>query len=126
MEYSLKPIGVIHTAFSNPNQTPIKSLRFEVKGTVDVFPEYLDGITGIEEFSRIYLLYLFHQANQPVKLRVKPFLDEQEQGLFTTRYPVRPNPIGFSIVKVLKREGCTITFGGADMYDGTPLLDIKP
>jgi tRNA-Thr(GGU) m(6)t(6)A37 methyltransferase TsaA len=126
MEYSLKSIGVIHTPFSNPNQTPIQSSRSEVKGTVDVFPEYLDGITGIEEFSRIYLLYLFHQAIKPVMLRVKPFLDEQEQGLFTTRYPVRPNPIGFSIVKVLKREGCTITFSGADMYDGTPLLDIKP
>ena len=126
MEYSLKSIGVIHTPFSNPNQTPIQSSRSEVKGTVDIFPEYLDGITGIEEFSRIYLLYLFHQAIKPVMLRVKPFLDEKEQGLFTTRYPVRPNPIGFSIVKVLKRGGCTITFSGADMYDGTPLLDIKP
>ncbi|HPC06173.1 MAG TPA: tRNA (N6-threonylcarbamoyladenosine(37)-N6)-methyltransferase TrmO [Anaerolineaceae bacterium] len=126
MEYLLKVIGVIRTPFTNPDKTPIQSSRSEYRGTVDIFPEYLDGIIGIEEFSRTYLLYMFHQADQPVRLKVKPFLDEKEQGLFTTRYSVRPNPIGFSIVKVLSREGCTIKFSGADMFDGTPLLDIKP
>jgi len=126
MEHLFKEIGVIHTPFTNSGEMPIQSSRSDFRGTVEVFPKYLDGIIGIEEFSRIYLLYLFHQANRPVMLKVRPFLDEREQGLFTTRYPVRPNPIGFSIVKVLNRVGCTIAFSGADMFDGTPLLDIKP
>lgn len=126
MEHLFKEIGVIHTPFTNSGEMPIQSSRSDFRGTVEVFPKYLDGIIGIEEFSRIYLLYLFHQANRPVMLKVRPFLDEREHGLFTTRYPVRPNPIGFSIVKVLNRVGCTITFSGADMFDGTPLLDIKP
>jgi len=83
-------------------------------------------LDGIEEFSHIYLLYHLNQSNQLVSLHVKPFLDDQTRGVFTTRHPCRPNAIGLSIVRLLRKDDNRLTFCGADMLDGTPLLDIKP
>jgi len=126
MEYCFKPIGVIHTPILEPQGAPIQAARSELTGTVEVFPEYAAGLEGLEDFSHVYLLYVFHRAGQGAELQVKPFLDDRLHGLFATRYPRRPNPLGLSIVRLEGRQGSRLTFRGADMLDGTPLLDIKP
>ena len=106
--------------------TPIQASRSDINGTVEVFPQYQDGLDGIEEFSHIILLYGFHRSEQEISLKVKPFLDDRLHGIFATRYPCRPNPIGLSVVQLVERQANYIRFTGADMLDGTPLLDIKP
>ena len=126
MEFNFKPIGVLHTPNIEKEKSPIQSARSELAGTAEVFEEYQQGLTGIEDFSHIYLFYGFHKASRDVRLMVQPFLDDQLRGLFATRYPVRPNPLGISIVRVTGREGGNLHFTGADMLDGTPLFDIKP
>lgn len=125
MQITLEPIGVIHTPFIYKEETPIQSARSTALGSVEVFPEFSDGLQDLEGFSHIYLLYYFHQSSG-YSLLVKPFLDETLHGLFATRHPCRPNPLGFSIVHLLACQGNILQFEGADMLDGTPLLDIKP
>ncbi len=122
----MQPIGIIHTPNIEKKLTPIQAARSNLQGTVEVFPEYLDGLTGIEEFSHIFLFYEFHRTDDEVALLVKPFLDDKIHGLFSTRYPCRPNPLGFSVVRLNSRQGNILSITGADMLDGTPLLDIKP
>jgi tRNA-Thr(GGU) m(6)t(6)A37 methyltransferase TsaA len=122
----MKSIGVIHTSFTDKKGAPIQSARSEHEGIVEVDFEYSEGLDGIEGFSHIYLLYGFHCSEQNVSLKVQPFLDDQLHGVFSTRYPCRPNPLGLSIVQLIKRQGNLLYFRGADMLDGTPLFDIKP
>ena len=126
MEIMMKVIGVIHTPLIEKNNAPIQSSRSDIAGTVEVFPQYHDGLDGIEGFSHLYLLYGFHRCESEISLKVQPFLDDQLHGIFTTRYPNRPNPIGLSVVQLTERQGNLLNFKGADMLDGTPLLDIKP
>jgi tRNA (adenine37-N6)-methyltransferase len=126
MEITMKTIGVIHTPLLEKSDAPIQSSRSDIAGTVEVFPQYLEGLDGIEGFSHIILLYGFHQSEQEISLKVQPFLDDQLHGIFTTRYPNRPNPLGLSVVRLLNRKENRLEFLGADMLDGTPLLDIKP
>lgn len=121
-----KPIGIIHTPYTRKEETPIQASRSAAEGRVAVYPEYSPGLDGIEGFSHLILLYVWHQAPAPVALRVKPFLGDQETGLFATRYPCRPNPIGLSVVRLLERCGDVLLIRGVDMLDGSPLLDIKP
>jgi len=92
---------------------------------VEVFPEYADGLKDIEAFSHITLIYHLHQTDQ-VQLQVEPFLDDQKHGVFATRHPFRPNHIGISIVRLISRQGNRLEVAGVDMFDQTPLLDIKP
>lgn len=125
MEISMQPIGIIHSPFSDKEQTPIQASRSQAIGTVEVYPEFSDGLQDIEEFSHIYLLYVFHNSSG-YSLQIKPFLDDQEHGLFATRYPYRPNPLGISTVRLLFRQANVLTIEGVDVLDGTPLLDIKP
>jgi len=119
-------IGIIHSSILEKESSPIQSSRSDMEATVEIFPPYEDGLLGIEEFSHIYLFYEFHRMNPDIELQVKPFLDDQVHGIFATRYPVRPNPLGFSVVRLLERKRNILTVRGADMLDGTPLLDIKP
>ena len=125
MTYRMQPIGILHTPFSDKKQTPIQASRSEVRGQVEVFPEFEAGLQDLEGFSHIILLYYFHQADV-ISLMVKPFLDDQQHGLFATRYPSRPNQIGLSIVELISRREALLEIKGVDMLDGTPLLDIKP
>ncbi len=125
MEFIFKPIGVIRSPFTEKDKTPIQASRSQAVGQVEVYPEFADGLKDIEALSHIYLLYAFHES-QGYQLQVKPFLDDKEHGIFATRYPYRPNPIGFSVVKLLSREGNVLTVEGMDVLDETPLLDIKP
>lgn len=121
----MHPIGVIHSPFTDKDQTPIQASRSQAVGLVEVYPEFADGLMDIEELSHIHLLYVFHKSSGYV-LQVKPFLDDREHGIFATRYPYRPNPIGMSTVRLLFRQETALTVEGVDVLDGTPLLDIKP
>jgi tRNA (adenine37-N6)-methyltransferase len=123
---TLPPIGVIHSPHTREKETPIQPVYAEgIKGTVEVFPKYAEGLRDIEGFSHIYLLYHFHKA-EPIRLIVKPYLEDVFHGVFATRTPHRPNPIGFSVVRLIKREGNILHVQDVDILDGTPLLDIKP
>ena len=125
MDFVMQTIGIIHSPFNEKKQTPIQASRSQAVGSVEVYPEFADGLKDIEAFSHIYLLYAFHNSSG-YTLQVKPFLDDKEHGLFATRYPYRPNPIGISIVHLLSRKGSILNIEGVDVLDGTPLLDIKP
>ena len=125
MEFVMKPIGVIHSPFADKSQTPIQPSRSQAAGQVEVYPEFAEGLQDVEGFSHIILLYVFH-CSSGYTLRVKPFLDDQPHGLFATRYPCRPNPIGLSVVRLLARRNNVLEIEGVDVLDGTPLLDIKP
>jgi tRNA-Thr(GGU) m(6)t(6)A37 methyltransferase TsaA len=125
MEIIMYPIGIIHSPFTERDHTPIQASRSQAIGLVEVYPEFADGLKDIEELSHIYLLYAFHESSG-YALHVKPFLDDQEHGIFATRYPCRPNPIGISTVRLLFRQDNALTIEGVDVLDGTPLLDIKP
>jgi tRNA (adenine37-N6)-methyltransferase len=126
MDFLIRSIGLIHTPFQYTDRMPIQSSRSDTSGWVELDPEFSDGLQGVEEFSRIYLFYLFHLAGEADSLLVKPFLDDQLHGVFATRFPIRPNSIGFSNVQLVSRQENIIHFTGADMLDGTPLIDIKP
>ncbi len=120
------PIGKIHSPYDNIEDMPIQPTGAKgVEGTVEVDRKYIDGLKDLEGFSHIILLYHFH-LSEGFSLLVKPFLDDEEKGLFSTRAPKRPNPIGLSIMKLLDRDDNILKIEGVDVIDGTPLLDIKP
>jgi len=125
MEFLMRPIGVIHSPFTEKEGTPIQSARSQARGQVEVYPEYAEGLDGVEGFSYIFLFYVLHRSTS-YSLRVKPFLDDRLHGIFATRFPARPNPLGFSIVKLLGMHANMLEVEGLDVLDGTPLLDIKP
>lgn len=124
--FIFEPIGIIHTRFPQQEGTPIQSaMAREETGMIEVFPEFAEGLLDIEGFSHLFLFYAFHQSGKGA-LKVKPYLDTIEHGIFATRAPKRPNPIGLSIVQLVARIGNSLEIAGIDMLDGTPLLDIKP
>jgi tRNA-Thr(GGU) m(6)t(6)A37 methyltransferase TsaA len=125
MEFIMRPIGMIYSPFTDSSQTPIQSCRSQAIGQVSVFPEYAEGLADLEGFSHIFLLYAFHQSIG-YELLVKPFLDDMVHGLFATRFPSRPNPIGLSVVRILSIHDHIVEIRDVDVLDGTPLLDIKP
>jgi tRNA-Thr(GGU) m(6)t(6)A37 methyltransferase TsaA len=125
-EVRYKPIGIIHSAFKETEGLPIQSIAApDVEGLVEILPEYSQGLRDIEGFSHIFLIYHFHKARRP-QLMVKPYLDDHLHGVFATRAPVRPNPIGISIVRLVTVEENKLHIKDVDVVDGTPLLDIKP
>lgn len=121
-----EPIGLIRSPFQHKQDTPIQPYRSRASGQVELLPQYQEGLKDLEGFSHIYLLYLFHQADPGYDLAVRPFLDDQTKGLFATRYPRRPNPIGLSVVRLVRIVENVLQVDGIDVLDGTPLLDIKP
>jgi len=96
-----------------------------IKGTLELFIEYSGGLKDIDGFSHIILIYHFHLSQRYV-LEAKPFLAEETHGIFAMRAPARPNPIGISVVRLVKVEGNMLQVEDLDIVDGTPLLDIKP
>ncbi len=126
MGITFRSIGIIHTPFRDLSGMPIQPSAAEgVEGKVILDPALQEGLKDLEGFSHIILLYYFHQAGDP-KLLVKPYLDDEQRGLFATRAPRRPNGIGFSIVKLLEIQENILKVANVDILDGTPLLDIKP
>ncbi|MFN2152245.1 MAG: tRNA (N6-threonylcarbamoyladenosine(37)-N6)-methyltransferase TrmO [Anaerolineales bacterium] len=126
MSIQLTPIGVIHTPFQTLEEMPIQpTSEASQPGVVEVFPQYAEGLQDLDGFSHIYLIYHLHRV-QGVKLQVIPFLDTQPRGLFATRAPCRPNPIGLSLVRLERIEANRLYISRLDVLDQTPLLDIKP
>jgi tRNA-Thr(GGU) m(6)t(6)A37 methyltransferase TsaA len=125
MDYTMHPIGVIRSPFTDRRETPIQPSRSKSVGRVEVFPEFAEGLHDLEGFSHLIQLYVFHHSEE-YSLMVKPFLDDRLRGLFATRHPSRPNPIGLSVVSLLRADGTVLEIEGVDVLDGTPLLDIKP
>jgi len=123
---SIEPIGIVHSPFSELENMPIQPKGAkEVTGTLEIFPQFIEGLTDLEGFSHIYLLYNFHKAARTA-LTVIPFMDDSQRGVFSTRSPLRPNHIGLSIVELLGVEKNLVQVRGIDILDGTPLIDIKP
>jgi tRNA-Thr(GGU) m(6)t(6)A37 methyltransferase TsaA len=106
--------------------TPIQPCyATDCTGQVEIYPQYAEGLRDLEGYSHVYLLFYLHQAKK-MQLLVKPFLQDVERGVFATRAPCRPNPIGMSIVRLLAREKNILHIAGVDILDQSPLLDIKP
>lgn len=121
-----EPIGVIHTQYKSLRDMPIQPTGASLSsGRLIVNPQFTAGLTDLEGFSHIYLIYHFHQV-QNCKLVVTPFLDDKPHGVFATRAPKRPNPIGLSIVRLISIEENVLILNNVDILDGTPILDIKP
>jgi tRNA-Thr(GGU) m(6)t(6)A37 methyltransferase TsaA len=125
-EMRFHAIGFIHSPFKDPRGMPIQTKGAKgVKGIIEISPKYIDGLKDIQGFSHIILLYLFH-LSKGCSLTVTPFLDARSHGVFATRAPRRPMPIGISVVRLLKVKGRILHIENVDIMDGTPLLDIKP
>jgi len=125
-QITINPIGIIHTPFNNIKAMPIQPLAADgVKGHIELFPKYIEGLTDLAGFSHITILYHLHKING-YELKVKPFMDNKEHGIFSTKSPKRPNAIGLSTVKLLGIENNIIHIEMVDMLNGTPLIDIKP
>lgn len=126
MKMELKPIGWIHSPHREATGTPIQPRWANgIEGTVKLFPEFAAGLRDLDGFERVWLLFWCDRA-RPAQLEVIPYRDTQMRGVFATRAPSRPNPIGLSSVRLLAVEGATLRVADLDVLDGTPLLDIKP
>ena len=124
--FTFKSIGTIHSPHKILEETPIQPVFCrDIEGSITLNQEYADGLMSLHEFSHLYLFYYFNHSNK-TSLRLKPFLSDQEQGIFATRAPHRPNKLGMSLVRLDKIEGDTLYIRDLDILDGTPLLDIKP
>lgn len=121
-----QPIGVLRTPFKEISDMPIQPAGAQgVYGYIELNHELVDGLTDLDGFSHVTVLYHFHHTAE-VRLHVEPFLDKSSRGVFATRAPCRPNPIGLSVLRLHKVVGNLIELEGVDMMDETPLLDIKP
>lgn len=125
MKIEYQPIGVVHSPFIERKGTPIQPSRSKAAGSVEVFSEYAEGLSDLDGFSHIMLLCHLHKSTT-YRLKIVPFLDTELRGLFATRAPNRPNPIGLSVVRLVSVKDNILSIQGIDMLDGTPVLDIKP
>jgi tRNA-Thr(GGU) m(6)t(6)A37 methyltransferase TsaA len=124
--FSFRPIGIAHSPYKEKVGTPIQAIfDGQTEGSIEVFEPYQEGLEGLEGFSHIYVLYVFDRATE-AKLKVTPFLRDVKVGVFATRAPSRPNPIGLSILELKGRKGRFLHVLGLDILDKTPVLDIKP
>jgi len=122
----MRSIGVVHSPYADTAQVPKgPGARHDAEGVLEVFAPFEPGLTDIEGFSHLYVLWVFHRATG-VELLGTPPTDTRPHGVFATRSPRRPNPIGLTVVRLLRRDGPRLTVRGVDMLDGTPILDIKP
>jgi tRNA-Thr(GGU) m(6)t(6)A37 methyltransferase TsaA len=126
MDITYHPIGIIHSPFTELSEMPIQpSGNRAAPGTAEVFPEFGEGLKDLDGFSHVILVYHLHAVRR-TDLTVTPFLGDAPRGVFATRAPTRPNPIGLSVVRLEGIDGATLRLGNMDILDGTPLLDVKP
>jgi len=126
MRRKIIDIGLIHSPFKTKEETPIQGgFKPEAEGRIEIYSEYEEGLKDIEMFSHIILLYLFDRASEVILAR-PTFLDDNPHGVFASRHPCRPNGLGITVVKLLKREKNILYVSGIDVLDKTPLIDIKP
>jgi len=122
----MRPIGFVRTPYSETSQIPKgRGAQHEAIGVLDINPEFEAGLQDLEGFSHIYVLWVFDRS-EGYELAGQPPTASRPHGVFATRSPRRPNPIGLTVVEVLGRAGCQVRVRGVDMLDGTPILDIKP
>jgi tRNA-Thr(GGU) m(6)t(6)A37 methyltransferase TsaA len=123
---TFSPIGVVRSPFQGTAEIP-KGLGAEHKaeGVLEVRPELEEGLADIEGFSHLFVIWCFHRVDR-AELTARPPSDDRPHGVFATRSPQRPNPIGLTVVELLRRDGANLHVRGIDMLDGTPVLDIKP
>ena len=125
-EITFKPIGIIHSPFKEPVGIPIQPAGAKgIKGNIEIFEEFKEGLKDLDGFSHIVLLFHFHLSKN-FNLLVYPYMEDKIRGVFATRAPRRPNQIGMSIVRLEKVEDNILHISNVDIIDGTPLLDIKP
>jgi tRNA-Thr(GGU) m(6)t(6)A37 methyltransferase TsaA len=123
---TFEPIGVIHTPFHEPDGMPIQAVAATgYRGVIELRPDLVDGLHDLDGMSHLILIYHLHRMHGSA-LTVTPFMDDRSHGVFATRSPKRPNPIGLSTVRLLEIAGNSLHIEDVDMLDGTPLLDIKP
>jgi len=123
---AVAPIGLIHTPFKQATGAPVQGTAgWCAEGVVELLPDLIEGLRGLEGFDRLWLIYQFDRSSD-IRLVVRPYLDTTERGVFATRSPARPNRIGISVVRLLRVEQNRLYVVDVDMLDGTPLLDIKP
>ena len=124
--FSPRPIGHVRSPYQDTQQVP-KGLgaKHDAEGVLEILPQFEPGLTDIEGFSHLIVLWVFDRV-EGFDLVGKPPSDDRPHGVFATRSPKRPNPIGFTVVELLRREGGSLHVRGIDMLDGTPILDIKP
>lgn len=124
--YAMRPIGTVRSPFIDRAEIPMgPGAKHEAEGTLELRPDLEAGLTDIDGFSHLYVLWVFHKA-EGFELLGTPPTDDRPHGVFATRGPYRPNPIGLTVVRLLGREGNRLRVRGLDMLDGTPILDIKP
>jgi tRNA-Thr(GGU) m(6)t(6)A37 methyltransferase TsaA len=125
--FTPQPIGFISSPFKNTKEIP-KGLgaKHEAEGALNILPAFEQGLTDIEGYSHLIVLWAFDRSDGFDLMATPPIDEHRPHGVFSTRSPRRPNPIGLTVVELLGREGGTLHVRGVDMLDGTPILDIKP
>lgn len=124
--FTMHPIGTVHSPFTDRAEIPMgPGAKHDAEGTLEVRSDLEAGLTDIEGFSHLYVIWVFHKADRSELVGTPP-TDDRPHGVFATRAPYRPNPIGLTVVRLLGREGTRLRVRGLDMLDGTPILDIKP
>jgi tRNA (adenine37-N6)-methyltransferase len=119
-------VGVVRSPFNRAEGMPLQSVAGgEIRGQIEIRPQFAPGLKGLDGFSHLHLVTHLHRG-APGGLRVVPSLDDAERGIFATRSPRHPNPIGLSVVRLHAVVGSTLEITGVDLLDGTPVLDIKP
>src|SRR5262245_34811421 len=125
-EIRYTPIGIVRSPFTALAGMPLQTVAApDVVGRIEIFPDYEAGLRDLDGFSHVHLLTHLHRSG-PGDLEVVPFLDDEPHGVFATRAPGRPNPLGLSVVRLLEVAGTTLRIAGLDLLDGTPVLDLKP
>jgi tRNA-Thr(GGU) m(6)t(6)A37 methyltransferase TsaA len=126
MTYTFEPIGILRTAYKSKSGVPIQgAFAPQSEGEAEIFSEYAAGLKDVEGFSHLILIYVFHQS-RGFELVCRPYMEDNLHGVFAMRAPRRPNPIGVSVVRLVRRNGRVLHLAEMDMLDGTPLLDVKP
>lgn len=124
--FTMRPVGVVHSPYADTGQIP-KGLgaAHEAEGVLEIFSEFEAGLTDIDGFSHLFVIWVFHRASG-FELLGTPPTDTRPHGVFATRSPRRPNPLGLTVVELVRRDGCRLLVRGVDMLEGTPILDVKP
>ncbi len=123
----MRPIGHVRSGYGDVSEVPRgPGAQHTAEGVIEVLPELEEGLTDVEGFSHLFVIWTFDRSPEGFDLMTTPPTDDRPHGVFATRSPRRPNPIGLTVVEVLWREGPRLGVRGVDMLDGTPVLDLKP
>ena len=123
----MRAVGFVRSSYRDTAAIPKgPDAKHEAEGVLEILPEYARGLQDVDGFSHLFVLWVFDRAEEGDVLEARPPTDDRPHGVFATRSPQRPNPIGLTVVELLGRDGGSLRVRGVDMLDGTPILDIKP